>query len=114
MYTLLESSGWTSRAHRPLKICDRIFQLIPLRPRCGNTTSPEVPVVVVLTHEELSPGSPRHNTIYVMAVHPTGCCSEDIAENKIAKIMPVVRTKSVAVASSYNPSKSSELSETRE
>src|ERR1700712_884448 len=68
MYTLLESSARTLRAHRPSKIRDRIFQeLIPLRPRCGSTTSPEVPVVVVLTLEELSPGTPHHNTIYITA-----------------------------------------------
>src|SRR6195952_3915201 len=78
MYTQLDSSAWTSRAHRPLKIRDRIFQLIPLRPRCGNATSPEVPVVVVLTLEEISPGTPHHNTVYVAAVRPTGCCSQDI------------------------------------
>src|ERR1700712_5026669 len=67
MYTLLEYSARTSRAHRPLKIRDRIFQLITLRPRCGSTVSPKVPVVVELTLEELSPGTPHHNTIYITA-----------------------------------------------
>src|ERR1700712_4647469 len=98
MYSLLESSARTSRAHRPLKIRDRIIQLIPLRPRCGNTTAPEVLVVVVPILEGLSPGSPHHNTIYVAAVRPTRCCSQDIGEDKIAKIMQVLRTNSVGVA----------------
>ena len=78
MYTLLESSARTSRAHRPPKIRDRIFQLIPLLPRCGDATLPEIPVVVALTLKELSPGTPHYNTIYVAAICPPGCCSQDI------------------------------------
>ena len=65
-------------AQTPKKYATVFFQLIPLRPRCGSTTLPVVPVVVVLTLEELSPGSPHHNTIYVATVRPTGCCSQDI------------------------------------
>ena len=82
----------TSKNTRPY------LKLIPLRPRCRDATLPKVPVVVVLALKELSPGTPHNNTIYVAAVRPTGCCSQDIWEDNIAKIMQVIQTKSVAVA----------------
>ena len=95
-------------AHRPpertdpcaqtSKIQSRIFQLIPLRPRCLDATLPSAPAVVALALRNLPSGSTHNNTIYVAAVCPTGCYSHDLQEENLAKIMQVVRTKSVCVA----------------
>jgi len=38
-----------------------------------------------------------HNTVYVAAVRPTGCCSQDIWEGTFGELMQVFRAKSVDV-----------------
>jgi len=50
----------------------------PLRPRRWDGASPAVACVVARTGRNASHWRPRRNTVYVAAVRPTGCCSQDI------------------------------------
>ena len=82
MYTLLDSCAQTSGVHRPLRTdlqntVAYFSSHTPAAPMFGRYV-PAALAVVALALRKVPPGSTHNNTIYVAAVRPTGCCSQDL------------------------------------
>ena len=79
LITILKKKHW----HLPFNTVSFVSKKkggsnIPLWPRRWDRRSQKDGRVVACSHQKYGHWPHRHNTIYVVAVRPPGCCSQDI------------------------------------